>query len=192
MDFPPELKFTDGTKLEVISQIKLVGLVISDNLSWHENTLYICRKARTKLWIIRRMKSLSLSHEQIFDVYCKEIRSIVEFGVPVWHPGLTKKDSNDIERVQKVAFKIILESCYTDYTAACLYFNTTTLKLRRKKLCINFATKNLKSEESFFDPVQKTVNTRSEKALVKEYKCRTSRYSNSSLPYLARLLNMKQ
>ena len=120
-DFPPELKFTDGTKLEVISQIKLVGLIISDNLSWHENTLYICRKARTKLWIIRRMKSLSLSHEQIFDVYCKEITSIVEFGVPVWHPGLTKKDSNDIERVQKVAFKIILESCYTDYIAACLF-----------------------------------------------------------------------
>ena len=98
LDFPPDLEFTDGTKLEVISQIRLVGLVISDNLSWHDNTLYICRKARTKLWIIRRMKRLSLSNEQMFDVYCKEIRSIVEYGVPVWHPSLTKKDSIEIER----------------------------------------------------------------------------------------------
>ena len=82
-DFPPELKFTDGKQLEVISQIKLVGLIVSDNLSWHENTIYICRKATTKLWIIRRMKSLSLSDEQLFEIYCKEIRSKVEFGVPV-------------------------------------------------------------------------------------------------------------
>ena len=50
----------------------------------------------------------------MFEVYCKEIRSIVEFGVPIWHPGLTKKDSCDIERIQKVAFKIILEDYYTD------------------------------------------------------------------------------
>ena len=95
------------------------------------------------------MKSLSLSNRQMFEVYCKEIRSIVEFGVPIWHPGLTKKDSCDIERIQKVAFKIILEDYYTDYTEACLYFNTTTLKLRREKLCIIFAKRNLKSKRSF-------------------------------------------
>ena len=137
------------------------------------------------------MKSLSLSDEQLFEIYCKEIRSIVEFGVPVWHPGLTNKDSNDIERIQKLAFKIILEGCYTDYIEACLYFDTTTLKQRREKLCLSFARNFFKSKLSFFDPVQKVVNTRSEKPVVKEFKCRTSRYFNSSLPYLARLLNLK-
>ena len=111
--------------------------------------------------------------------------------MPVWHPSLTKKDSIEIERIQKVAFRIILEGLYTDYTAACLYFDTTTLKQRREKLCMSFATKNLKSKQSFFDPIEKCVNTRSEKAVVKEFKCRTSRFFNSSLPYLARLLNMK-
>ena len=138
------------------------------------------------------MKSLSLSNEQMYDVYCKEIRSIVEYGVPVWHPGLTKKDSNEIERIQKVAFRIILEGLYTDYTEACLYFETTTLKQRREKLCIRFATRNMKSHQSFFNSIEKSVNTRSKKAVVKEFKCRTSRYFNSSLPYLARLLNMQQ
>ena len=61
----------------------------------------------------------------MFDVYCKEIRSIVEYGVPVWHPSLTKKDSIEIEIIQKVAFRMILEGLYTDYTAACLYFDST-------------------------------------------------------------------
>ena len=60
-DFPPEIRFNDGTLLDVISETKLVGVMITDNLSWHKNTLYICQKARQKLWILRRMINLGLS-----------------------------------------------------------------------------------------------------------------------------------
>ena len=116
-DFHPELHFSDGTALEVISEIKLVGVVLSDDLSWHKNTQFICDKARIKLWILRRMLNLDLNHDQLFDVYCKEVRSILEFGVPVWHPGLTKKDSNNIERIQRVAFWIILQEKFIDYSS---------------------------------------------------------------------------
>ena len=188
-DFPPDLKFSDDKQLEVVSEVKLVGVVLSDDLSWHKNTLYISEKARLKLWILRRMVSLGLDHDQLYDVYCKEVRSILEYGVPVWHPGLTQNDSITIERIQKVAFKIILQENFTDYTGACLYFNTTTLKQRRQKLCLNFVSKNLKSDNSFFESAQKKVNTRSAKERVKNFKCRTSRFAKSSLPYMAKLIN---
>ena len=82
-DFPPQLQFNDDTPLEYISETKLVGVILSDNLSWHKNTLYICQKAREKLWVLRRMVSLRLDTSQMFDVYCKEIRSLLEFAVPV-------------------------------------------------------------------------------------------------------------
>ena len=68
-DFPPEIHFNDGQQLEVISEAKLVGLMMSDNLSWHKNTAFICKRARTKLWILRRMINLNLSDDQIYDVY---------------------------------------------------------------------------------------------------------------------------
>ena len=191
-DFPPKVIFSDGKQLQVVSQIKLVGVILSDDLSWHKNTQYICQKARLRLWILRRMVSLDLDHGQLYDVFCKEVRSILEFGVPVWHPGLTQNDSICIERIQKVAFKIILQENFTDYASACLYFNTTTLKERREKHCLKFATKNLKSENSFFDQVQKKVNTRSATDRVINFKCRTNRFEKSSLPYMAKLLNSKQ
>ena len=191
-DFPPNVEFSDGKQLEVVSEIKLVGVILSDDLSWHKNTLFICEKARLRLWILRRMVSLDLDHNQLYDKYCKEVRSILEFGVPVWHPGLTLKDSVAIERIQRVAFKIILQENFTDYPSACLYFDTTTLKQRRQKLCMNFASKNLKSENPFFDLVEKMVNTRSAKDTVKNFKCRTSRFAKSSLPYMAKLINNKQ
>ena len=48
-DFPPEVYFSDGVKLEVLSEVKLVGVVISDDLKWQRNTDYITKKAMQKI-----------------------------------------------------------------------------------------------------------------------------------------------
>ena len=82
-DFPPEVHFSDGTHIEYISETKLVGVIVSEDLKWHKNTAYICGKARSKLWILRRLLKVDLDIHQMFDVYSKEIRSILEMAVPV-------------------------------------------------------------------------------------------------------------
>ena len=89
-DFPPEVYFNDGTKLEVVSEQTLLGVVISEDLRWSKNTDFICSKARRKLWVLRRMMTLDLDVHQLFDVFKKEIRSILEYAVPVWHSSITK------------------------------------------------------------------------------------------------------
>ena len=43
----------------------------------------------------------------VITVYCSLIRSILEYSCPVWHSGLTCKESSDIEGVQKRVLKII-------------------------------------------------------------------------------------
>ena len=40
----------------------------------------------------------------------KEVRVHLELAVPVWHSGLTKKLSADIERVQHVAVTIMVSN----------------------------------------------------------------------------------
>ena len=87
-----------------ISETKLVGVIVSNDLKWHKNTSYICNKARQRLWILRRLQKFNLNKLELFDVYIKDIRSILEMAVPVWHPGLTKKQTADIESVSKVGF----------------------------------------------------------------------------------------
>ena len=135
------------------------------------------------------MAELNLDPFTMLDIYQKEVRSIVEMAVPAWHPGLTKMQTKDIERIQKISFKIILGENYLNYEKACNYFSAETLEERRQKLCLKFALKSLKSENSFFKRLEPTVNTRCKSNIVQEYKCRTTRYQKSSLPYLARLLN---
>ena len=46
------------------------------------------------------------------------IRSVVEQACVVWHSSLTKGEQLDIERIQKVAMRIILKDEYINYTHA--------------------------------------------------------------------------
>ena len=132
---------------------------------------------------------LEIFHQIGLIVVAKEIRSILELAVPAWHSGLTKQQSADIERVQKISFKLILGDQYENYDNACNFFSTETLEQRRVKLCLKFASKNLKSENSLFIRNTSARNTRQKPKLVKEIKCRTKRFEKSSIPYLSRLLN---
>ena len=125
----------------------------------------------------------------MYDVYIKEVRSILELAVPVWHPGLTVKQKADIESIQKVAFRIILQDSYISYQLACATLGAESLGDRRTRLRQKFAVKNAKSENSMFSILVNHFNTRQGGTNVREYKCNTKRFQKSSLPFLARLLN---
>ena len=68
-----------------------------------------------KQWTLRRLKKFSLDTSQVFDVYVKEVRSLLEYAVPVWHSGLTRQQTNQIEKIQKTAFRILLGDNYISY-----------------------------------------------------------------------------
>ena len=188
-DYPPEVQFSDQQHLVVVPDLKLVGVIISEDLRWQKNTDYICQKASQKLWTLRRLKKLNLDSYKLFDVYTKEVRSLLELAVPVWHSGLTKHQSAQIERIQKAALHIILDDSYISYEVACTLFGIEPLEYRREKLCIKFANKDIKRDQTIFTKTLLTTNTRRPRPKVREITCRTKRYQKSSLPYLSKLLN---
>ena len=154
LDFPPEL-IIDGFKenLAVVKETKLLGIIVRDDLKWNSNTQYLCAKAYKRMWCLRRMKKLDIEPYIILDIYIKEIRSVLELAVPAWHSGLTKKQSLDIERVQKVAVRIILSDsetglCEFSYQMGLVILELEPLEDRRQRLCRTFATKTLKSRHA--------------------------------------------
>ena len=46
MGIPPEIHFKNGTQIECVPHVKLVGVMVSQDLRWFKNTEYICTKAR--------------------------------------------------------------------------------------------------------------------------------------------------
>jgi len=60
--------------------------------------------------------------------------SVLEYTCPVWHPGLSEAQANEIERVQKRCLKIIYPE--RTYTEAFLISGLNTLQSRRENMNI--------------------------------------------------------
>ena len=169
-DFPPEFSFRNKEVLECIEQTKLLGIYLTPDLKWQANTRQIYLKAMSRMWLLRRLKFIKLEPEVLMDYYIKEIRPLTEHGVAIWNSGLTHAQINEIEKIQKVALKIILDENYITYEVACTLMNTQPLKHRRTELCIKYSIKLFKSSKSYeyFTPVKKEVNTHSDQLVGKE------------------------
>ena len=71
--------------------------------------------------------------------------NLIEQSAVVWHSKLTKKNTNDLERVQKVAVRIILGKNYKNYNDGLTYLRLEKLENRRENICLKFAKKCLKN-----------------------------------------------
>ena len=190
-DFTPEFKLED-TPLETVESMKLLGLVIANDLSWKLNTQNLTRKAYGILWSIKRIVKHGATLNDLIDVYIKQVRSILEFGVPVWNSSLTKQESLEFERVQKAFHHIALGNSYFDYESALDITRLETLEARRIRLCINFSKKASKhpKHRHWFAPTNSEIpNTRRIKMKFKKPICRLKRFECSPIPYLTSLLN---
>ena len=139
--------------------------------------------------MLRNLKRYGASIEDLVDVYTKQCRSILEMAAPAWSPGLTISHSNQIERIQKAAFAIILGEEYISYSRALIKLNMETLADRRQSLCLSFAKKAFKHEKFnkwFSDGGEDGADVH-----IKDVKTRTKRYFKSPLPYLTGLLNQE-
>ena len=189
MDFLPEFK-VGNEDLQVVEQMRLLGIHITSDLKWQTNTQNMITKANSKLWVLRRLKNIGAKDEDLLDVYCKLIRCHLEFAAPVWQGAITRNERVDIERVQRCALRIILGDRYSSYENALEVMGLEDLEKRRVKLCLNFAlraSKNVKHQH-WFQKKLKTVNTRSKAKFCSVF-ARHARFERSPVNYLTQLLN---
>ena len=118
--------------IEVVSNVKLLGLNISDNLKWNVHISEIIRKVSSRLYFLRQLKRANVPTKELLTFYVTCIRPVTEYACPVYHNGLPKYLSDDLERLQKRALRIIYP--FTTYPEALAASNLTTLYDRRNAL----------------------------------------------------------
>ena len=120
------------------------------------------------------------------------VRSILEHSATVWHSSLSKENRDDLERVQKTAFRIILGERFKTYKKALQLLDLQTLDERREQLCLTFAKRASKHPKfmHFFPLNQKShqMNTRNFEKFKVHY-AHTERLKNSAIIYMQKLLN---
>ena len=110
-------------------------------------------------------------------------------GVFVCSSNIPEYLSDDIERVQKRALRIILpELCYTD---AREFINISLLKEQRESLCERFflTHENLQTINEFLPNKSTAAYDFSIKSKYNNYFCKTERFRKSFLPQIISELN---
>ena len=199
-NFSKNLQFSTDIQLgdeiiETVSEAKLLGTTITNNLSWNKNTSILVRQGNVRMQFLHKASKFTNNIRDLKQIYISQIRSKLEQSAVVWHSSLTQKNENDLERIQKAALKVILKERYQSYTDALKTLRIKSLKDRREELCLKFAKSCLKIEKfrKCF-PLKKKDHSMlmrcSEKFAIEKYG--SVRYKDSALPYMKRLLNKYQ
>ena len=179
----------DGKLLKQVQDTRLLGVILSDNLTWYANTEFIVKKAYTRMLILHKLSEFEVPIEDMLNIYVLYIRSIVENSAVVWHSSLTTLEETELER----ALRIILKEDYENYGNSLHLTGLPTLQDRRFQLCKSFALKSAKNEKTkdMFPLNPSTAGTRN----FEKYKltqASTSRLKDSAIPFMQRLLNSIQ
>ena len=106
------LYFLNDTPLDTVTQIKYLGVTITNDLRWNYHVAEITKKANQILGLLRR--NLSACDSSVKEAaYIGLVRPLLEYASSAWDP-YTDQLINEIEKVQRRAARFVL-SDYNNY-----------------------------------------------------------------------------
>ena len=155
--FPPAPLLVGSSLIEKVSCCKLLGVHLSDSLTWNVHVTHVVKIGSKRLYAIHALKKYRLSDGQLILVYCSIIRSVLEYASPAW-ADLTQFLSDQIESIQKRALKIIFPSLYSE--DALKKSGLIMLRQRREHVCITFLKWSYSSSDLLRSLVPRVAHTR--------------------------------
>ena len=182
----------NGEQVEFVDSARLLGVHVSNDLTWNLNTKHIVKNGNLRLKLLHSAAKFTSNMKDLKIIYNQYVRSKLEYGCKVWHSGLTKQNRNDIERIQKSSCKIILGKNYTTYKKALKDLRMESLHDRRERLNLNFAKQSLKipvMKKLFPLKISKHKMKKRKEQKYQVIKARTNRMKKSPVIYMQNLLN---
>ena len=126
----------EGNPVEVVKHAKLLGVILSDDLSWNMHVDSIVKKAAKRVYMLYQLKRAGISQTDLVTVYVSVVRPVLEYACPVWHTNLPKYLSDNIEMIQKRALKSIFPN--KGYDDILNDKGMCTLRERRNVICAQY------------------------------------------------------
>ncbi|KAK1789992.1 hypothetical protein P4O66_002307 [Electrophorus voltai] len=95
-----------GTMVERVDRFRYLGVHISQDLSWSRHTSSLAKKARQRLYHLRRLRDFRLPSKVLRNFYTCTIESILTGNITVWFGNSTKQDRQALQRVVRSAERI--------------------------------------------------------------------------------------
>ncbi len=177
----------DGCNISVVAHAKLLGLIISEDFKWVLHVDFICKKAAKHLHALRLLKRSSIPSSKLVRVFNTCIRPILGYSCEVWHHSLLQYLSDQMERIQRRAPRIIFPDCCYDVVMIWTTMDragVVSLFIRRESICKRFFER-MRTDEAhkLHSPVPSNRDTeyslRGGNNKFSIPRCRTNRYANS-------------
>jgi len=126
----------DRNLIERLSGFILLGVHVSNNLSWNSHVDYICARANTRLHYLKRLKQAGLPANRLTHWYISAIRPVLEYSVVVWHHGLSKNQTELTEAIQRRALRIVYPTGPWHWSSDEYLFQQFLILLIRRIPCI--------------------------------------------------------
>ena len=169
------------TNIEVVESAKLLCLTISADLKWSCHVSNIISKVSSGLDILKQLKRAQILDKDLLLFYITCIRPLTESACQVYHNALPEYLSEDLERLQRRALRIL----YTDISYAQVLEKSGLLRLseRREALTARLFDdifNNPKHKLRAFLPATRDCpyNLRSNCRFIRR-KCNTKRFQSS-------------
>ena len=123
--------YMDNQQLPNVCQEKDLGVLVDNELRFHQHTAFIVAKANRLLAIIRKT-FINLDMVMLPLLYKSLVRPVLEYANAVWGPFFSK-DKEMIEKVQKRATRMISSLKNLPYEERLRALNLPSLYYRRKR-----------------------------------------------------------
>ena len=122
----------NGSEIECVPKAKILGMHITCNLKWNCHIEEIGKKSRKRMYCLSQLKRSGLGTQELIQFYRTCIRPLTEYACPVFHDSLPKYLSEELERIQRRAMRIIFP--FKPYQEALAQAGLETLSARRQSL----------------------------------------------------------
>lgn len=168
------------SSVQEFPEMNILGVTIRNDLKWDSHTENICKDASRYIYILKELKRLGATKQELVKVFNATIRSKLEYNSPVF-VGLSNKNSEMIEKIRKRCHRIICNfECTCDILPSlCSRRESLSLKTFKRMLCPSHLLFDL---TPFFLPSMKRLSLPL---------TRTKRRSNSFIPYCSSMFNLQ-
>ena len=87
---------------------RFLGVIIDYKLTFSNHTSELTAKCNSRIFLMRKLRTLGLSNDGLKTFYLTNIRSVICYAAPAWFCLLLNHDKNKLESIQRTATKIIL------------------------------------------------------------------------------------
>ena len=73
----------EGTPGEVVKHPKLLGVILSDDLTWNMHVYSIVKKSAKRVYILYQLKRAGIRQTDLVNVCVSVVRPVLEYACPV-------------------------------------------------------------------------------------------------------------